>query len=47
MAKTKLRSQEWWGQSDYYSFARKAWLRSEGFTRDVFDGRPVIGICNS
>jgi L-arabonate dehydrase len=47
MAKTKLRSQEWWGQSDYYSFARKAWLRSEGFNRDVFDGRPVIGICNS
>jgi L-arabonate dehydrase len=47
MAKTKLRSQEWWGQSDYYSFARRAWLRSEGFNRDAFDGRPVIGICNS
>ncbi len=49
MAKPKLRSQEWWGRSnsDYYSFARRAWLRSEGFNRDVFDGRPVIGICNS
>lgn len=49
MAKPKLRSQEWWGrsQSDYNSFARRAWLRSEGFNRDIFDGRPVIGICNS
>ncbi len=49
MAKPKLRSQEWWGRSnsDYQSFGRRAWLRSEGFNRDVFDGRPVIGICNS
>src|SRR5271170_457945 len=49
MAKPKLRSQEWWGRSnsDYNSFARRAWLRSEGFNRDIFDGRPVIGICNS
>ncbi|HEX4232419.1 MAG TPA: IlvD/Edd family dehydratase [Bryobacteraceae bacterium] len=49
MAQTKLRSQEWWSRSntDYYSFARRAWLRSEGFNGDIFDGRPVIGICNS
>jgi L-arabonate dehydrase len=47
MPKRKLRSQEWWNQPDYYSFARRAWLRSEGFNHDVFDGRPVIGICNS
>jgi len=43
----KLRSQEWWTGGDYYSFSRKAWLRSEGYTRDVFENRPVIGICNS
>jgi L-arabonate dehydrase len=43
----KLRSQEWWTGSDYYSYARRAWLQSEGFQRDVFDGKPVIGICNS
>ena len=49
VAQIKLRSQEWWSRSstDYYSFARRAWLRSEGFNGDVFDGRPVIGICNS
>ena len=48
MGQQKLRSQEWWGKSDeYYDFARRAWLRSEGFGHEVFDGRPVIGICNS
>lgn len=46
-ASKKLRSQEWWTGSDYYSYARRAWLQSEGFQRDVFDGKPVIGICNS
>lgn len=43
----KLRSQEWWTGSDYYSYARRAWLQSEGFQRDVFDNKPVVGICNS
>jgi L-arabonate dehydrase len=43
----KLRSQEWWGQRNYESFARRAWMRSEGFAPDAFQGKPVIGICNS
>ncbi|MGA2130901.1 MAG: IlvD/Edd family dehydratase [Bryobacteraceae bacterium] len=43
----KLRSQEWFRDPGYYGFARRAWLRSEGFNADVFDGKPVIGICNS
>src|SRR6185436_18981883 len=43
----KLRSQEWWTGSGYEHFARRAWMRSEGFSSDFFDGRPVIGICNS
>src|SRR3954466_2782279 len=43
----KLRSQEWWGQPNYESFTRRAWLRAEGFTSDVFQNKPVIGICNS
>jgi dihydroxy-acid dehydratase len=42
-----LRSQQWWSGGDYYSYARKSWLQSEGFSPDVFDGKPVIGICNS
>ncbi|MDQ2899622.1 MAG: dihydroxy-acid dehydratase [Acidobacteriota bacterium] len=43
----KLRSQEWWGQPNYESFVRRAWLRSEGFAKDAFQNKPVIGICNS
>src|SRR6202790_3111861 len=43
----KLRSQEWWSGPEYYQFARKAWLRAEGFAPDAFQNRPVIGICNS
>ena len=42
-----LRSQSWWSGKEYYNFSRRAWLRSEGYTRDVFENRPVIGICNS
>jgi L-arabonate dehydrase len=43
----ELRSQSWWNGKEYYNFSRRAWLRSEGFTADVFENRPVIGICNS
>lgn len=43
----KLRSQEWWSGPEYYQFARKAWLRAEGFAPDAFQNKPVIGICNS
>jgi dihydroxy-acid dehydratase len=43
----KLRSQQWWSGKEYYNFSRRAWLRSEGYTADVFENRPVIGICNS
>ncbi len=43
----KLRSQQWFADPGYYGFARRAWLRSEGFNPDVFDSKPVIGICNS
>jgi dihydroxy-acid dehydratase len=43
----KLRSQDWFQTPEYYAFARRAWLRSEGFNRDIFEGKPVIGIANS
>src|SRR5262249_10209987 len=43
----KLRSQEWWGQPNYESFTRRAWMRSEGFSSDFFQDKPVIGICTS
>ena len=43
----KLRSAEWWGKQDRDGFIHRSWMRAEGFAPDVFDGRPVIGICNS
>ncbi|HEY0615527.1 MAG TPA: IlvD/Edd family dehydratase [Candidatus Elarobacter sp.] len=45
--KTHLRSTEWWGKRDRDGFIHRSWMRAEGFAPDVFDGRPVIGICNS
>ena len=43
----KLRSQTWFYSLEYYSFARRAYLRSEGLTAESIQGKPVIGICNS
>jgi dihydroxy-acid dehydratase len=42
-----LRSAEWFGKRDRDGFIHRSWMRAEGFAPDVFDGRPVIGICNS
>ena len=42
-----LRSTEWFGKRDRDGFIHRSWMRAEGFAPDVFDGRPVIGICNS
>src|SRR5512141_2032193 len=41
------RSRTWFQGPEYYNFARRAWLRSEGFDRNIFDDKPVIGIANS
>jgi Dihydroxyacid dehydratase/phosphogluconate dehydratase len=43
----ELRSKQWFHGPDYYNFARRAYVRSEGLSGDLFNGRPVIGICNS
>jgi L-arabonate dehydrase len=43
--KAKLRSQAWFGGANRESFIHRSWMR--GFPPDVFDGRPVIGICNT
>src|SRR5512143_3597405 len=41
------RSSQWFQTPGYTGMARRAWLRSEGFPADVFDGKPIVGICNS
>ena len=47
MAKAKLRSQAWFGPTGWEGFVHRAWMKAEGFSDAVFDGRPVIGICNT
>jgi dihydroxy-acid dehydratase len=45
MEKGKFRSQAWFGGQDRDGFIHRSWMR--GFPPDAFDGRPVIGICNT
>src|SRR5580704_5161435 len=47
MEKRKLRSQAWFGGNDKDGFIHRSWMRNQGFPGDVFDGRPIIGICNT
>ena len=42
-----LRSRNWFGRTDLDGFAHRSWLKTEGFSDAVFDGRPVVGIANS
>jgi L-arabonate dehydrase len=47
MTAQPLRSRNWFGRTDLDGFAHRSWLRTEGFSDHVFDGRPVVGIANS
>jgi L-arabonate dehydrase len=43
----KLRSQEWFGREGKDGFIYRSWMKNQGWPADLFDGRPVIGICNT
>lgn len=43
----KYRSAESYGKPDKDGFLHRSWMKAQGFPEDVFDGRPVIGICNT
>jgi L-arabonate dehydrase len=45
--KRKFRSSAWFGLDDKDGFIHRSWMRNQGFPSHVFDGRPVIGICNT
>src|ERR1700743_1143624 len=45
--KTKLRSKGGFGSQDREGFNPRSWMRNQGLPSHVFDGRPVIGICNT
>jgi dihydroxy-acid dehydratase len=41
------RSSFWFGASGRAGMNHRAWMRSQGWTPEVFDGRPVIGIATT
>ncbi len=45
--KRKLRSTEWFGRHDRDALVHRSWMKNQGLPHDQFDGRPVIGICNT
>jgi L-arabonate dehydrase len=45
--KRSYRSAAWFAKADKDGFGHRSWMRNQGLPGDVFDGRPVIGICNT
>ena len=43
----KRRSAAWFGPTDMHGFMHRSWMKKHGHPDDMFDGRPVIGICNT
>ena len=43
----KLRSHDWFGRKDKDGIIYRSWMKNQGMPPDLFDGRPVIGICNT
>jgi len=46
-AKRTYRSAAWFSKLDKDGFIHRSWMRNQGLPADVFDGRPVVGICNT
>jgi L-arabonate dehydrase len=47
VTKKPLRSQAWFGKADKDGFIHRSWMKNQGLPHHLFDGRPVIGICNT
>lgn len=43
----KRRSRGWFGKEGKDGFIYRSWMKNQGYPSDEFDGRPVIGICNT
>lgn len=41
------RNRGWYGKQDKDGFIHRSWMKNQGFPDHAFDGRPVIGICNT
>jgi L-arabonate dehydrase len=46
-SKHVLRSTKWFGRHDRDGLVHRSWMKNQGIPHDQFDGRPVIGICNT
>src|ERR1700722_10841790 len=46
-SKKPLRSSKSYGPKDKDGFIHRSWMKNQGFPPHLFDGRPVIGICNT
>jgi len=47
MKEKKLRSSDWFGENDRMGFVHRSWMRNQGHPDHMFNGKPVIGICNT
>lgn len=45
--KFKMRSQGWFGMGTRDGSVHRSWMKNQGLPHHLFDGRPVIGICNT
>lgn len=45
--KRNYRFAAWFGKDDKDGFVHRSWMRNPGLPDPVFNGRPVIGICNT
>src|SRR5664279_41560 len=43
----QLRTRNWFGKKGKDGFIYRAWMKNQGIPADMFEGKPVIGICNT
>ena len=44
---TPYRSRAWFDTPELYGWLRRAAFKAEGFGEPAYEGRPIIGICNT
>lgn len=45
--KAPLRSSNWFGRTGKDGFIYRAWMKNQGIPDNEFNGKPIIGICNT
>src|SRR3978361_1197225 len=46
-ARRPLRSAQWFGAADKNGFMYRSWMKNQGIPDHEFQGKPIIGICNT